>query len=162
ASFSLNNDGTITAITPSWGTLPASPVNVVVTTPGGTSATSAATQFTVTPSGALPTVTALSSSSGSMAGGQLIPITGTNFTDVTGVSFVVGQVSVPAASFTVLSPTSIAVVTPSWPTLPASAADIVVTTTAGVSATSTADQFTFQALTPVVTALSTASGFSTG
>ena len=52
-------------------------VDVTVTTPGGTSAPSAADRFTyVTPPE--PTVTALSPSEGSIAGGTTVKVTGTN------------------------------------------------------------------------------------
>ncbi len=65
------NDTTITADSPAGtGT-----VDVTVTTPGGTSATSAADQFTYV---AAPTVTGLSPTSGSDAGGTPVTITGTN------------------------------------------------------------------------------------
>jgi hypothetical protein len=134
-------------------------VDIKVTTPLGTSATSSADQFTITPTGALPTVTALSGTSGSTFGGDAIIITGTNFTDVTGVSF--GTVGVPASagSFTVISPTQIRIVTPA---VAVGTVDVTVTTTAGRSATSSADQFAFNLSAPTVTALSSASGFATG
>ena len=68
------NDTTITADSPAGtGT-----VDVTVTTPAGTSATSAADQFTYTVAVA-PTVTGLSPTTGSQAGGTLVTITGTEF-----------------------------------------------------------------------------------
>ena len=69
------NDTTITADSPAGtGT-----VDVTVTTPAGTSATSAADQFTYT-AVAAPTVTGLSPTSGTEAGGTPVTITGTGFT----------------------------------------------------------------------------------
>ncbi len=142
ASFTVNADGSLTAVAPSVAG--AASVAITVVTPGGTSATSSATQFTFTPAGAPPTVTALSSSSGSTAGGETITITGTNFTDVTNVQF--GTVA--AASFTVVSPTTLSVVTPSLPTLPASVVAVTVTTSAGTSAQSTADHLSVPGALP--------------
>ena len=73
-------------------------VDVTVTTPGGTSATSPADQFTYV---AAPTVTGLSPTSGPAAGGTLVTITGTGFTGATAVDFG----TTPATSFTVVSDT---------------------------------------------------------
>ena len=83
----------ITATAPA-GT--AGTVDVTVTTPGGTSATSAADQFTYA---AAPTVTAVSPTSGPAAGGTAVTITGTDFTGATAVDF--GTTA--ATSFTVNS-----------------------------------------------------------
>ena len=69
-----------------------------MTTPGGTSATSAADQFTYT---AAPTVTGLSPTSGPAAGGTSVTITGTGFTGATAVDF--GTTA--ATSVTVVSDT---------------------------------------------------------
>ena len=63
-------------------------------------------------------------------------ITGTNFTDVTQVNF--GQA--PATSFTVNSPTQI---TATSPPEAAGTVDVTVTTAEGISATSSADRFTY-------------------
>ena len=59
-------------------------VDVTVTTPGGTSATSSADQFTYI---GAPAVTGLSPTSGPAAGGTLVTITGTGFTGATAVDF---------------------------------------------------------------------------
>ena len=60
-------------------------VDVTVTTPGGTSATSSADHFTYT---AAPTVTAVSPSAGPLAGGTTgVMVTGTNLTGQTAVDF---------------------------------------------------------------------------
>ena len=79
-------------------------VDVTVTTPGGTSATSAAGKYTYIPA---PTVTTLDVTSGPGAGGNTLVITGTNLTGATAVKF--GAVS---ADFTVDSATQITVTVP--------------------------------------------------
>jgi hypothetical protein len=130
ASFSVNSDGSITAVTPAGtdGT-----VDVTVSTVGGTSATSTADQFTY--ADPVPTVTGVSPSTGSAAGGDAVTITGSGFTSAYDVSF--GGVS---ASFTVNSDGSITAVTPAGNP---GTVDVTVSTVGGTSATSTADQFTY-------------------
>ena len=59
-------------------------VDVTVTTPGGTSATSSADQFTYT---AAPTVTAVSPTSGPGSGGTSVIVTGTDLANATAVKF---------------------------------------------------------------------------
>ena len=59
-------------------------VDVTVTTPGGTSATSSADHFTYT---AAPTVTAVSPTSGPGGGGTSVMVTGTNLANATAVDF---------------------------------------------------------------------------
>src|SRR5207248_594505 len=83
ASFIVNSDTSITAISPP---LAASTVDVVVTTPTGTSAVSSSDHFTFT-AGTAPTVSALSLNSGSTAGGTVVSITGSHFTGLIGVNF---------------------------------------------------------------------------
>ena len=80
AAFTVNSSTSITAVAPAGA---AGRVDVRVTTPGGTSATSAADLFTYyVPA----TVTGLSHRSGPTAGGTLVTITGTNFSGVTSSS----------------------------------------------------------------------------
>jgi hypothetical protein len=98
-----------------------------------------------------PTVTNVSPSSGTTAGGTSVTITGTGFTGATAVSF--GGTA--ATSYAVNSSTSI---TASSPAESAGTVDITVTTPNGTSATSTADQFTFQTPAPTVTNVSPSSG----
>ena len=112
-------------------------VDVTVTTPGGTSATSAADQFTYTVPPP-PTVTGVSPSSGFSS--YSIVVTGTNFTGASAVEF-----GATAASFTVNSATSITATAPSG----SGSVDVTVTTSGGTSATSAADQFTYSGGTPV-------------
>ena len=98
-NFSDVNDSTITAVSPAGMGV----VNVFVTTLGGTSATSAADQFSY-----LPTVTGVSPRSGTIAGGTLVIITGTNLSGATGVMF--GDMPVTAG--VIFSATEIQVTSP--------------------------------------------------
>ena len=91
----------------------------------------------------LPTVTGVAPDFGPTAGGTTVTITGTNFTGATAVMF--GPT--PALNFTLISPTEIQATSP----LGAEGiVDITVTTSAGTSGTSAADQFIYQGL-PMVT-----------
>jgi hypothetical protein len=123
--------------------------NVTVTTAGGTSSVSAATQFTYVPA---PTVTGVSPGAGPLAAGATITITGTNLANATLVDF--GK-----KAATVLSDngTQIQVVNP---VETAGTVDVTVTTVGGTSAPSSADQFTY-APVPAVTGLATIFGTST-
>ena len=103
---------------------------------------------------AIPSVTNISPASGTIAGGTTVTITGTNLTGARGVKF--GTTS--AASFTVNSATQI---TASSPLGQVGAVDITVTTPIGISATSSADQFSYFAA-PTVAGISTASGPTSG
>ncbi len=115
-------------------------VDVTVTTTGGTSATSAADQYTYAPA---PTVTQVSPTAGPTGGGTAVTITGTNFTNVTGVSFG----SDGASSFEAVNSTTINAESPAG----SGTVDVVVTTqNGGASATSPADQYTY-VLAPTVT-----------
>ena len=89
SSFSVNTgSGQITAISPpGTGT-----VDVTVTAPYGTSATSSADQFTYTPA-----VTEISPATGPASGGTVVVISGVGVNDATGVDFG----TTPAASFSV-------------------------------------------------------------
>jgi PKD repeat protein len=140
--FTVNSATQITATTPAHTT--AGPVDVIVTTPGGTSATSAADGYTYT-APIVPAVTGIVPTSGTTAGGTSVTITGTGFTGVTGVMF-----GSTAATITANTATSITV------TAPAGAAglvDITVTTPGGTSATSAVDGYTYTAaLVPPVAA----------
>jgi hypothetical protein len=80
-------------------------VDVRVTTPGGTSATSGADRFTF---GAPPTVTGLSADAGPLAGGTVVTLTGAHLEDVTavrfGTSLGTGLVRVSPSTLRVTSP----------------------------------------------------------
>ena len=95
-----------------------------------------------------PTITSLSTTSGSVLGGTSSTITGTNFTLVTSVT-VGGSVAV----FTLNSDTSISIVTPAHSS---GSADVVVTTTGG--ATTKSAGFTYSLLTQSLLALTTSTG----
>ena len=137
-SFTVNSPTSITATAPpGTGT-----VDVIVTTPAGTSPTVSTDQFTYQ---AVPKVAKLSVKSGPVAGGTLVTITGTEFTEASDVNF--GQAS--AVEFTVNSSTSITAVAPA---AAAGTVDVTVTNTAGTSVTSTKDHFKYlpavEGLTP--------------
>jgi alpha-tubulin suppressor-like RCC1 family protein len=128
ASFTVNSDTSITAVSPpGTGT-----VDVTVTTPEGTSAGISADQFTYG-----PTVTGVEPDYGSSAGGTSVTIDGSGFTGASAVDFG----SSNAASFTVNSDTSISVVSPPG----MGTVDMTVTTSSGTSPVSAADQFTYEA-----------------
>ena len=116
----------------------AATVDVTVTTPNGTSATSSADQFTYT---AAPTVTAVSPSSGPAGGGTSVTVTGSNLANATVVKFgnTAGTVTADGAG-------SIMVTSPAG----TGTQDITVTTAGGTSATSGADQFTYTAVPTVI------------
>jgi len=102
-----------------------------------------------------PTVTGLSPTTGSQAGGTLVTITGTSFTGATAVDF--GTAA--ATNLTVVNDTTITADSPAG----TGTVDVTVTTPVGTSATSPADQFTYVvAAAPTVTGLSPTSGPSTG
>jgi hypothetical protein len=127
-SFTVNSASSITAVSPAGtGT-----VDVTVTTAAGTSPTSPADQFTYGPA-----VTKVEPNRGSPSGGTTVTVTGTSFTGATAVKF--GSTS--AKSFTVNSATSITAVSPRMKG--GGTVDVTVTTPAGTSPTSSADQFTF-------------------
>jgi YVTN family beta-propeller protein len=85
---------------------------------------------------AAPVVTGISPASGPVGGGTTITITGSGLTAATAVDFG----TVPAASFTVTSDTSI---TASTPAASAGQVDVTIATPAGTSMTSSADQYSY-------------------
>ena len=130
-------------------------LDVTVTTPSGTSATSSSDHYTYSAI-PVPTVTALSVSSGTSAGGISETITGTGFTNADDVFFG----GVPADSFTINSDTSI---TATVPTQAAGVYDLTVTSDTGTSALGSGDRFTYTAAAaPAVTSLGTSSGTTAG
>ncbi|WP_336691434.1 IPTL-CTERM sorting domain-containing protein [Delftia acidovorans] len=148
ATYTINSNTQITATAPAGS---AGTVDVTVTTVGGTSATSAADQFTYV---AAPTVTSISPTAGPTAGGATVTITGTNLSGATAVTF--GGTA--ASGVTVNSATQI---TATAPAQAAGTVDVRVTTMGGTSATSVADQFTYVAM-PTVTSVSPTAGPSAG
>jgi len=85
-----------------------------------------------------PDVTGISPNVGPIAGGTSITITGTGFTGASGVSFD----STAAASFSVVSDTSITATSPVVSA--AGVVDVTVTNSAGTSEVSSSDLFTYQ------------------
>jgi hypothetical protein len=132
ANFNVTDANTIIVIAPAHT---AGTVDIVVTTPGGTSPITVNDQFTYTGSSA-PVVSSISPSSG--ATGTVITITGSGFTGVicpAGVTF--GGVS--ATSCTVNSDTSITATVPAG--APGGVSDVRVTNAIGTSTNTTADNF---------------------
>jgi hypothetical protein len=101
---------------------------------------------------AIPTITALTPTTGPVTGGTSVTITGTKLTGATVVKFG----STNASSFTVDSATSITTVSPAG----TGTVDVTVTTPEGTSFTSAADQFTYNA--PTVTSVSPNTGLPAG
>lgn len=116
----------------------------------------------------VPTVTAISATSGPITGGTAINITGTGFTTGSSVSFIAETSGVPlasnvvgrATSVTVNSSTSISTVAPGV-TLPTSYF-VVVTTPTGTSAQSPSQVFSYVSVLPVVNTISPSSGGTPG
>jgi hypothetical protein len=152
--FEVNSDTSITALTPPAA---AATVDVTVTTDAGTSSTGSTDHYTYTNvSGSAPVVSAISPSTGSTAGGQVVTITGTGFTGSTAVTF--GTTA--ATAFTIVSDTTLTATAPAGT---AGTVHVTVTTNNGTSATSTADQFTWlSTAAPAITSLSTSSGTTAG
>lgn len=86
-----------------------------------------------------PTLTAISPASGSIKGGTAVTVAGTDFANVSGVSFG----GVPAASFTVAGEGQLTAVAP--PTKKAGAVDVTVSTIAGTTPLVATDKFTYKA-----------------
>jgi hypothetical protein len=126
--FNVTSDTRIVARSPAGS----GPVDVTVTTAGGTSVTSAADEFTYIPQ---PAVTAISPNSGVPSGGTTVTITGSNFTGVTAVRFG----SAAATSVMVNSVTQITATSPAG----SGTVDVTVTAPGGTSPTSSADKFSY-------------------
>jgi hypothetical protein len=125
-------------------------VNVTVTTPLGTSAINSGDQFTYT---TLPAVTGISPTSGPSTGGTSVTITGNNFGGVTAVKF-----GGTAGTITASGPTTIVATSPPG----SGTVDVTVTTTAGTSAASSADRFTYIPPAPTITGFTPNSGSTAG
>jgi hypothetical protein len=145
-TFTINGDGSITVSSPpeSIGV-----VDVTVTTPQGTSPTSAADHFSYF--APVPGVSGVSPSSGSVGGGQTVTIAGNNLSGATAVMF-----GTTAAAIVSTSNTSVTVTTPAES---AGTVNVTVTTPGGTSAVTSGDRYTFG---PAVTGVSPASGSTSG
>jgi hypothetical protein len=129
-------------------------VDVTVTSPVGTSPASANDLFTYTGTAApVPTVSAISPTFGPAAGGTLVTISGTGFTDNPAPTVAFGNNGATDVSF--VSSTTITAVSPAG----AGIVDVTVITIGGTSAISPADQFSYL---PTVTSVSPRSGPQTG
>jgi hypothetical protein len=132
ANFVVNSDTSMTVTTPA---VPyASTVDVIITNGGGSSSTVQADQFTYYYP--LPAITSINPSVGSIYGGTSVVITGTGFAGTQIVKF--GNTY---CSFVLNSNTQITAVSPGVGS--PQTVGISVTTSGGVSAETTADQFTF-------------------
>jgi hypothetical protein len=86
-----------------------------------------------------PAITSITSGAGSIAGGTVVKVTGTDFTAASAVKF--GDTA--AASFAVVSETELTATAP--PATQSGQVDITVTTLAGTSPITSGDRFTYQA-----------------
>ena len=140
ASFTVNDDTSITFTTPSHS---AGTASVLVTTPGGTNASSPLYTYQ-----SAPTVAGISPPSGPLSSGSFVVITGANFTGTTGVK--IGGTD--ATSVHVDSPTQITCTAPGHA---AGTVSVDVTTPSGVNTANTL--YTYQSA-PTVTGISPSSG----
>jgi hypothetical protein len=130
-SYLILSDALIVATSPAGSGI----VDITVTTPGGTSATSPNDQWTFVQPPPAPTVTSIAPNAGPATGGTSVTISGTNLTGATAVGF--GALA--AAGFTVVNATTITATSPAG----SGTVDVTVTTPGGTSAVSAADKFTF-------------------
>ena len=146
ANVVVVNDTTLTCLTPAG----AGTVALSVATPVGVALKPRAFTFSTA-----PTISAVSPATGGTVGGMAVTITGTALAGATSVTFG----GVPATDLVVRGSTSILCVAPA---LPASTVDVVVTTPYG-SVTRTGAYTAVLALgTPTVTAVTPASGSTSG
>ena len=134
----------LTATAPA--TLTAGPVNVEVTTAGGTSKAVAADEYTYV---STPTVSKLAPAEGPEAGKTTVTITGTGFTGATAASFGV----TPATKYKVESATSILAESPAGK----GSAAVTVETPGGTSAEVPADLYTYDPV-PTITKVTPGEG----
>jgi IPT/TIG domain len=119
------------------------PVNVIVTTPGGTSAPSPSNLYNYNAPIA-PAVASISPNLGPPGGGTLVTIVGTGFSP--GAPIAVQFGSSPATSVTVVSPTVITALSPAG----TGAVDVTVISSSGSSPPTSGDVFTYSADGPRV------------
>jgi sugar lactone lactonase YvrE len=130
ASFTVNSDTSITAVSPP--VTKGATVDLTVSTADGTSATSEADHFTY--GACVPTVTTVTPSSGTTAGGKEVLIQGKHFAEVSAVKF--GSAN---AIFTAHSETAIVAVSPPGSGI----VDVTVTRPDGTSVKIAADQYSY-------------------
>jgi IPT/TIG domain len=122
-------------------------IDITVTTPGGSSATSTADQYTYE---LLPNVTNAAPKAGPVVGGNTVTLTGTDFTNATRVTVGTTMITTPCPAspcYTVSSATQVNVVMPAEP---AATINITVTTPGGTSATGVADTYAYAPI-PTIT-----------
>ncbi|HEX3795323.1 MAG TPA: IPT/TIG domain-containing protein [Acidimicrobiales bacterium] len=120
--------------------VPGTVVDITVTTPGGTSATNPADQFTYTGGAAAPSVGGIRPNSGPTTGGTVVTITGQGFAGATEVDF--GD---PPATNVSCTNTQCTATSP--PDVPGTVA-VTVKGPGGTSVLSPADQFTYTGVAP--------------
>ena len=148
ATFTITDATHITASAPAGA---AGLVDVTVTAVLGTSSTVVADHYTYVPPA--PAVTAIAPSSGPVAGGGQVTITGTTLTGATAVHF-----GATAATFTVDSATQI---TATAPSSALGSVHVTVTTPSGTSTATSADSYTYTDL-PTVASVTPSSGPAAG
>ncbi|WP_165482041.1 IPT/TIG domain-containing protein [Legionella beliardensis] len=142
--ISVVNDSTVTVVTPAGL---AGPVDVTVTTTGGSATLAGGYAYL-----AAPTITTLNPSAGPVAGGQAVTLTGANLSGTTSVTFG----GTPVTSVTVVNDATLLVVTPAGPVGPVG---VTVTTTSGSATLSSG--YTYVAA-PTITTINPTSGSTTG
>jgi hypothetical protein len=145
-SFGVLSASTITAVAPAGS----GKVGVAVITPYGSTTPGAGEQYTYLHTGNAPVVSGLSLKKGPAGGGTSVIISGRYFTGASAVQF--GPYAL-AASFTVLSDTSISVTSPPGPS---GIAEVRVTNEFGASAPTAKDHFKYEK--PTITGLSASTG----
>lgn len=149
AEFTVEDDSTITAVSPAAPT--AGPVEVDVTTPAGTS--TAGPMFTyVVPA---PTITDVTPSEGPMGGGTVVTVSGTSLGSTTELLF--GDVP---TQFSVIDDDTLVAAAPAS-AAGAGVVDVVAQNPSGASPHSDADRFEYRAA-PVVESLSPNAGPTAG
>lgn len=146
------SDTQLTVVSPPMSPTGLGVVDVTVVTPEGTSATSAADQFTYLQ---LPVVRAIKPPVGPVAGGTPVSVLGSGFLAATGVNFG----SAPAEKFASNGDELLIAVSP--PGKSGTVVDITVTNPAGTSAVVATDKFTYVG-PPAVRLVVPGSGHSTG
>lgn len=148
ASFSPKSNSSLTAVSPAGTGV----VDITVTTPEGTSATSSADEFTYVTT---PAIQSVVPRAGATTGDNRVTISGSDFSGATSVDFG----SVPAASFNVDSDQAITAYSPAES---AGTVDITVTGPDGTSPIDPADRYTFVVLVPKVTGVTPDFGSEAG
>lgn len=137
--------GTVTATVPAYAKR--GPVNVLVTTPNGTSGPESSDTFTYTG----PSVTSVVPSGGSPSGGNSVEVLGGGFTGATGVHFG----STAAVNFRVVSDSEVIATAPAGTN--ASTVDVTVSTSQATSPAFSGDHYRYTD-SPVVGVVSPSSG----